>query len=116
MPWVVLLLYVLVIAVIAAVAFLIVRLVGRGRLVHRRGVHAPKPKPLIEPLSQRALANLRARVAAQHQAAARAGTSVWGKTVTRARTRPRIPGRLSRTAVPKQTAPSDVPETAAAED
>lgn len=98
MPWVVLLLYVLVVAVIAAVAFLIVRFAGRGRLVHRKGVYAPKPKPLIEPLSQRALASLQARVAAQHQAAARAGTSVWGKTVTRARARPRLPGLPRRAA------------------
>lgn len=118
MPWwVVLLLYVVVLAVLAALVVFVLRYAADdGRLVHRHGVHAPTPKPLVRPLSQRALASLRARVAAQHRAATRARTSVWSRTVTRAKTRPRLPGRLRRGAVPEQSSPSDAPETVAAED
>jgi len=85
----VVLLYVVVIAVLAVlIAVIYWYAADDGRLVRRKGVFAPRPKPLIAPLSQRALANLRAKVAAQHRAATRAGTSVWGKTVTRAKARP----------------------------
>lgn len=116
--WLVLSLYVVVLLVLAVLAIFILRYAADDdRLVRRKGVSVPKPQPLIRPLSRQAVANLRARVAAQHRAATRAGGAVWGKTVTRAKARPRIGvPKLRRGAVPGQTAPEQaVPEQTVSE-